>query len=920
MDFGKNRIQYQDFIWTYMDYDRYRVYTYQGGTEIAKYVSYSISKQLPVLEKRLDYQAEDKISVIVYNNQGDFKQSNLGLGGEEQANIGGVTRIIGDKISVFFNGSLAELDQQIRAALAELLITKILYGGSAQQMMRNSTFLNIPAWYSEGLVKYLSEGWTSYNDNLLYDDLKNENFTSFNRLTGKQAAQAGHALWYFIVSSYGENMIPNLLYMTRVTRSPENALITTLGVTLSNLIYDFTEAHQRRLYMFRDTLRKSPIHDNSVLKRYKTHRHYYQLKVSPDGKKVIYARNELNQLRVYLKDVEEGTTHKRILKYGPKVEQLSDFNYPLLAWHPAGDIVVMVYERKDQLILHTYDTEKGVMVKRNLPGFEKVNSISFSDDGKKLALSAVKKGKGQSDIFVFGMNSSAIEQLTNDVWDDNNPVFIKNSKQVIFESNRITDTIRANEDAVPFVKINRNMDLFMAQYPFTSKVLVRVVNTPDINESQPQAYTSNYIAYLSNKNGIYNRYLAEFDSAIAFVDTTEHYRYFFKSKPVSNYDRNILEQHINASGSHVAEVIYANGKDMMLVSPLNDLPSVKMPQPQNTWFRGFIGSAISDPGSIKEAVPNENISVPKISEQIKGIDFENYRFDNEKEKKIAEVQQNNLNKIKDTLDKNRKAGFRFPVMKNYYKSFYTDYIVTQFDNAFLANNYQVFSGGGAPIYLNPGFNFLTKIAISDLFEDQRIIGGFRINPNLDNEFMLGWEQRERLVDHQIILDRQTFANVPVTTNGINYFAKVHTHTFKYSVKYPFSPVSAIRGSLLYRNDRKIALTYGDVSLAKGPVYENLAGLRAEYIFDNTRKVMLNILNGLRFKVWTEYWQNSKDARNLFTSGFDVRHYQKVHRQITWCNRVAGGNSLGSDRLMFYLGGVDNWLNPSFNNNVNIVHP
>jgi hypothetical protein len=95
----------------------------------------------------------------------------------------------------------------------------------------------------------------------------------------------------------------------------------------------------------------------------------------------------------------------------------------------------------------------------------------------------------------------------------------------------------------------------------------------------------------------------------------------------------------------------------------------------------------------------------------------------------------------------------------------------------------------------------------------------------------------------------------------------------------------------------------------------------EYIFDNTRKVMLNIFNGFRFKVWTEYWQYAgKKQRDLFTSGFDARHYQKVHRQITWCNRIAGGNSLGSDRLIFYLGGVDNWLNPSFNNNVNIVKP
>src|SRR6185436_14444338 len=119
--------------------------------------------------------------------------------------------------------------------------------------------------------------------------------------------------------------------------------------------------------------------------------------------------------------------------------------------------------------------------------------------------------------------------------------------------------------------------------------------------------------------------------------------------------------------------------------------------------------------------------------------------------------------------------------------------------SFLANNYQVFTGNGSPIYLNPGFNFLTKVSISDLFEDQRITGGFRINPNLDNELMLSWEQRKRLFDHQILLDRQTFASALIATDGMQeYLSRVNTTTARYSVKYPFSPVSAVRLSVLYR--------------------------------------------------------------------------------------------------------------------------
>ncbi|MEI8136633.1 MAG: hypothetical protein WCH21_04815 [Bacteroidota bacterium] len=924
MDFGKNRIQYQNFNWTYFDFERYRIYSYQGGTEISKYVSVTVNSQLPILEKKLDYQSEEKINILVYNNQNDFKQSNLGLSSDEQTNIGGVTKIIGNKMSVFFNGSHAELDIQIKAGIAQILMNQILYGGNAREMVRNSTLLNLPPWYVKGLVSYLSEGTNSYTDNYTYDALKNDHLSHFNRLEGKEAVLAGHSLWGYIVESYGEAVIPNLLYMTRVTRSPDNGFLFVLGVSLSNLVYDFTDAFNRRLFMNKDSLRKSPINNNSVLKKYKTYRQYYQLKVSPDGKQVIYTRNELNQVRVYFNTIGENKK-KRLLKFGPKVEQLTDYNYPLLGWHPNGKTVFMIYEKKNQLIIHTIDIENNEKVIRNLPGFEKVNSFSFSPDGKKLVISAVKMGKGQSDIFVFSLNSSAIEQLTNDIWDDNNPVFIKGNKQVVFESNRLGDTIKAADDAKYFYKINRNMDLFLAQYPFTNKALIRVTNTPETNETQPQAYSNNYVCYLSEKNGIYNRYIAEFDSSISFVDTTEHYRFFFKSKPITNYDRNILEQHINGQGNFVGEVIYANGKNMLLVSPISKLNEIKIKDPIQTWAKISARPVLVDLNENNELKPAETIGATKNEDPSnKGIDFDNYKFEGDKNNatKTATAAPNSLIK-KDTTGKKSNANlFNFPIQKNYFTSFCTDYVVTQFDNSFLANNYQLFAGGGSPIYLNPGFNFLTKVAISDLFEDQRITGGFRINPSLDNEFMLSWEGRKRLVDHQILVDRQTFARILMTPDLVsNFYAKVNTHSLSYKIKYPFSPVASVRGSLLYRNDRYVTLSNGDFSLPLKPVYQNMAGGRLEYVFDNTRNVMLNIMNGVRFKVWTEYWQ-IKDTknRNLFTSGFDLRHYQKVHRQITWCNRLAGANSLGTDRLIFYLGGVDNWLNPSFNNNINIVKP
>ncbi len=928
MDFGKNRIQHQQFKWTYLDYDRYRVYLYQGGIEIAKYVSVQINKQLPILEKRLDFQVEDKIQVIVYNTQNDFKQSNIGLANDalNSNNVGGVTKIIGDKIFVYFNGSYADLDRQIRAALAELMVTQILYGGRARDMVRNSALLNVPEWYIKGLVEYLSQGWTTYADNLMYDALKNDRFNNFNRLTGNQATQAGHALWYFVVDTYGDAVIPNLLDMTRLTRSPDNAFTYVLGISLQNLILDFQESQNRRLYMFKDSTRISPIRDNEIVKKTKANTHYFHLKLSPDAQKVIYATSYLSQLKVYVQDV--GSTHKkRLLKLGPKIERLEDYNYPLLAWHPANTLVAMLYEQKGQLLLHTYDLESKDKVKRPITGFKKINSMAFSHDGKKLVMSAVKLGKGQADIFVFTLNNGGVEQLTNDSWDDLNPVFIKNTKHIIFESNRLNDTIKSNEDANPFAKMSRNMDLFMANYPFgKEKALVRVTQTPDINETQAQHYSGTKIAYLSEKNGIYNRYIAQFDSSISYVDTTEHYRYFFNSKLITNYDRNILEQHVNHTRTHLAELVYANGKEHLLIQPLEkSLDDLKI-QARETWFKAGIRPSITNPEKITELITIEEEAPLKETKATpansnKGIDFDNYEFGTTNPKK---TEPNSGKKEGDSLTTKTKPSknleFRFPIQKNYYTSFYNDNVVTQFDNSYLNATYQYFSGFGSPIYLNPGLNFLTKVSLSDLFEDQNIIAAFRFGgmgqlfstSSFDNEQLLSWEFRKKRFDHRFTVHRQVIVNEDY---------KITTRDAKYEIKYPFNEVSAVRGAILLRNDKLEVFSRGDGSLPFRNLFSTMGAIHGEYVFDNTRRVMLNIYNGWRLKVWGQYWQMPDSLnRQLVVGGFDVRHYQRIHRQMTWCNRLAGGTSFGSDRLIYYLGGVDNWFGASFDRTINVVKP
>lgn len=117
MDFGKNRIQWGETIWSYYQFDKFDTYFYLNGSELALYTARYADKQLQIMERRLQTTLTDKVQFVVFNNLGDLKQSNIGLASEQQYNVGGITHIVGTKVILYFDGNYINFEKQIRAAL-----------------------------------------------------------------------------------------------------------------------------------------------------------------------------------------------------------------------------------------------------------------------------------------------------------------------------------------------------------------------------------------------------------------------------------------------------------------------------------------------------------------------------------------------------------------------------------------------------------------------------------------------------------------------------------------------------------------------------------------------------------------------------------------------------------------------------------
>ena len=128
MQFGKNRVQYDQRFWSFMKFKHFDTYYYLGGLELAAFTGRTADTHLEEIEKLFDYKLDGRIQFIIYNKLSDAKQSNIGLQTDEtNNNTGGATKIVGNKVFLYFDWDHQKLTEQIRAGIARVLLDQIMY-------------------------------------------------------------------------------------------------------------------------------------------------------------------------------------------------------------------------------------------------------------------------------------------------------------------------------------------------------------------------------------------------------------------------------------------------------------------------------------------------------------------------------------------------------------------------------------------------------------------------------------------------------------------------------------------------------------------------------------------------------------------------------------------------------------------------
>ncbi len=896
-EYGKNRVQYQEFLWQQYRFQDMEVFFYKEGRDLARYTAQAATRHLADLEREFDFAIDERLQFIVYNSLTDFRQSNIGLAGfGGDNNIGGATRIVGTKIFVYFEGDHQLLDRQIRSGIAHVIIDQMMFGGNWRDMVRSSTFMSLPEWYTDGIISYHSHPWDAELNNRIRDGILSGRYDKLNRLTGDDPRYAGHAIWKYVADVYGPGVIPNILYMTRVSRNIENGFLFVLGVSLRTLTEECF-AYYRERFKEEDRFREDVTLEKIPIKTRKR-RVYSEFKQSPDGRYYAWVTNELGQYKVWVHEIASGKTRK-IIKGEKKLERIVDRSFPKLAWHPSSGALTYTVERKGQLSLRTYTLDDKKTSTRPVFMLEKIMSMDYAPDGRTMVFSGVWDGR--TDLYLYHVIGNRQERLTDDQFDDLDPAFVDDGRRIIFASDRHDDTLRTHTDVA---LVNGTKDIFLFDLETRSPILTRLTNTPMVNELQPMQYDSMNYAFLSERDGIRNRYLVRYDSVVSHIDTAIHYRYFTVEEQLTDLRRSLLEHDVKARRGRLTQLQFKDGRYHFYAGRTQSDRMVSADpviQQEPTLRDPANGTSTTDDLTPVVKVPPQ-VPRPKGED---AVDIRNYVFSDEVggEKPPPPTTRPGTEPVAVVAagDTTARQPFTYPEQRNYNLNFTIDEVVTQVDNSYSNYFYQPFTGPNA---LNPGLSGLTRMSVSDLFEDHRIIGGFRLALDLNNnDYLLAWENLTKRLDKRIMFQRQAYQGL--TQTGV---LKVHTHNVRYQLSWPFSELASIRGSVMYRNDRYVLQAIDNLSLAARNFNDHMVGGKLEWIYDSSLPRGLNLWTGWKLKVFGEYYQHPDERQSdMQVVGLDFRHSLQVHRELIWVNRLAGAGSMGNRKIVHFLGGVDNWL-------------
>jgi hypothetical protein len=247
-EFGKNRIQYKRFEWLTIKSNNFEFNYYRSGDKNAQNAAKIAESEYDRITELLGYTPFTTMKIFLYNSPTELEQSNIGLTAPIDLD-GSILNLAKSRVQIAYTGNEEVFKQELIHQIARLFVYDMLYGGSLKEVLQSSLLLTVPEWYMAGISAYISGD----NENVLTLDrmrtaiLKNKD-KKLENISGKDAEIIGQSIWNYIALRYGKDNISNILNLTRIIRTEESSITSTLGVSYNRFIKEWQLYYVNRLY------------------------------------------------------------------------------------------------------------------------------------------------------------------------------------------------------------------------------------------------------------------------------------------------------------------------------------------------------------------------------------------------------------------------------------------------------------------------------------------------------------------------------------------------------------------------------------------------------------------------------------------------------------------------------------------------
>ncbi len=891
-NFGKNKVQYREFHWKYIQSPHFDIYYYEGGYEIAQFCAEIAESSLTSIEKTVRYDITQRIAILVYNSHNDFQQTNA-VSEYLPEGVGGVTELFKNRVVVPFEGNYELFRHVIHHELVHAVLNDMYSGGSYQALLTGGG-ITIPTWMNEGLAEYESlNGLDIETDMFMRDATLADAIPPLQRLGGYVQYRVGQTMYWYISEKYGPEKVAELLQRIRTTRSPELAYKSTFGISVSEFSEKFIE-YLKKLYYPDISRFDDPATFAETYADHKKLGNFYNSspEISPKGDWIAFISDRSDYYDIYIQNVAKPSDIRKIVSGGGasgNFEELHLLN-PGLTWSPDEKKLALSSKAGKYDVVNIIDIESGDydLLPLSATDLDAIQQVKWSPDGKSLAIIAYKNGG--SDIYMYDFTSKSLTNLTNDAFADQDVEWTPDSHAIYFSSDRGDHLIPGEfpPSGVEQSKIEiRNKDLY--RFDIDTKKIVRLTSTPDADETKPAvSKDKKTIFFISNKNGINNIFAASLDGTSA--------------RPLTNSVSKIDQISVSDDGSKLAfSAIRKGGYNMYLMrNPLDR----KLDSLPNTKFRGdkitevlLKDSAIkriNDPNRTTSEGADSTVGYGEV-----GIDLHNYVYGN--------------TPYSDRSRQDYKQKQAIPAITNY-KDTSGKYIERQYKVVFTPDI--ILGTAGYTGYY--GLQGSAQMLFSDELGNHQLYFATNLLLDLKNsDYVLSYFNLQDRINYGLQAfhsARFIYTSPDPGFESYGYFiSRFTSYGLTGLASYPLDRFNRFDVNL-----SAIVLEKDDIGDGAGlpldlPVKRRFAITPSlGYVHDDVIWSYFYPKAGTRYNATLAISPKlSTNTLGFITPQLDFRHYFKIIGDMTFAARFSGAMSFGPNPQKFFLGGVDGWINRYF---------